>query len=132
MITLSSSAMLAQIAADAVVVCHFGFILFVIFGGWLVLSRPLWAWLHIPAWAWGMWIETSHHVCPLTALEKALRADAGEAGYGGGFVNHYLVPLIYPPGLQPQHQLYMAAVLLGMNGLLYVAAFIRRRRRASL
>ena len=123
--------MLAHLAANAVVVFHLGFILFVIFGGWLVLFRWRWAWVHVPAWAWGVWIEVSHRICPLTPLENGLRARAGEAGYGGGFIDHYLVPLIYPPGLQPRQQLYLAAGLLGMNAALYLAAFMRRRKTGA-
>lgn len=122
--------MLFHLAANAVVVFHLGFILFAIFGGWLVLWRPHLAWLHVPAWAWGIWIELSHHICPLTPLENHFRAMAGEAGYGGsGFIDHYIVPVIYPAGLQPQHQVVMALVLLSMNAALYVAAFVRHRRK---
>jgi hypothetical protein len=120
--------MFPHFAANAVVVFHLGFILFVILGGWLVLYRLRWAWLHAPAWAWGVWIEVSHRICPLTPLENHFRALAGEAGYSGGFIDHYIVPVIYPPGLQPQHQIVMAAALLGMNAALYIAAFIRYRR----
>jgi hypothetical protein len=121
--------MFFHFAANAVVVFHLGFILFAVLGGWLVLYRRRWAWLHAPAWAWGVWIEVSHRICPLTPLENSLRVRAGEAGYDGGFIDHYLVPLIYPPGLQPRHQLYLAAMLLGMNAALYVAAFIRWRNK---
>jgi hypothetical protein len=124
--------MLAHFAADAVVIFHFGFILFAIFGGALVFYRPYWACLHLPACAWGVWIEVSHHRCPLTRLENLLRADAGEAGYGSGFVNHYLVPLIYPPGLLARQQLYLAAGLLGINLTLYAVAFIRQRKPKPL
>ena len=122
--------MFSHFAANAVVVFHLGFILFAVFGGWLVLYRLRWAWLHAPAWAWGVWIEVSHRICPLTPLENALRSQAGEAGYSGGFIDHYLVPLIYPPGLQPQHQLVLAGLLLVMNAALYAAAWIRHRRGA--
>jgi uncharacterized protein DUF2784 len=119
---------LYRIAADGVVILHALFTLFSAFGGLLVLRRPRLAWLHLPALAWGVWIELSHHVCPLTRLEKVLRADAGEAGYPGGFIRHYLIPLIYPPGLKPWHQIAIAVFLLAMNAAVY-AVLIRRRFR---
>lgn len=121
--------MIWRFGADAVVVFHLCFICFAIFGGWLVLLRGLrWAWLHLPCGAWGVWIELSHGICPLTPLENALRRHAGESGYSGDFIDHYLIPLIYPPGLQPQHQLVMGTVLLGMNLSLYAIALLRRLR----
>ena len=121
--------MFPHFAANAVVVFHLGFILFVIFGGWLVLWRMRWAWLHLPAWAWGVWIELSHRICPLTPLENHFRTLAGEAGYNGGFIYHYLIPVIYPAGLEPADQVALAAVLLTMNAALYAAAIVRLRRR---
>ncbi len=121
--------MFSHFAANAVVVFHLGFILFVIFGGWLVLYRLRWAWLHAPAWAWGVWIEVSHGICPLTPLENHFRALAGEAGYSGGFIEHYLIPVIYPAGLEPVDQVALATVLLIMNAALYAGAMLRLRRR---
>ena len=121
--------MFPHFAANAVVVFHLGFILFVICGGWLVLYHLRWAWLHAPAWAWGVWIEVSHRICPLTPLENHFRALAGEAGYSGGFIDHYLIPVIYPAGLEPTDQVSLAAALLTMNAALYAGAIVRQRRR---
>jgi hypothetical protein len=116
-------------AADAVVAFHLAFILFAIFGGWLLLWRLRWMWLHLPALAWATWIELSHGICPLTPLENALRRHAGEAGYRGGFIDHYLLPLVYPPGLQPGEQRWLAALLLAINFAAYGTALRRARRR---
>lgn len=118
--------MVYQCLADATVLLHLAFVGFVVLGGLLVLRRRRWAWLHLPAWAWGTYIEISHGLCPLTPLEKSLRASAGQAGYGGGFIEHYLLRLLYPPGLQPWQQTLLAAVLLGTNAVLYAFAFGRR------
>ena len=85
--------------ADATVALHFAFIVFVVSGGFLVLRDGVWAWLHLPAVAWVAWLEFTGAICPLTPLENALRVRAGEAGYAGGFIDHYLVPVIYPAGL---------------------------------
>ncbi len=120
--------MLDHLAAEAVLAFHLCFIGFAVFGGWLVLWRARWAWLHLPAWAWGVWIELSHGICPLTPLENHFRRGAGEAGYSGGFIEHYLLPVVYPPGLEPADQVALAAVLLTMNLALYAAAILRRRR----
>ena len=114
--------------ADAVVVVHLGFVAFVVFGGWLALRWPWLAWLHVPAFLWGTWIELSSRICPLTPLENRLRTAAGEAGYGGGFVEHYLVPLIYPPGLTSGIQQLFAVLLVAFNAVAY--ALLLRRRRA--
>lgn len=120
--------MALSLAADAVLVLHLLFILFVIFGALPVFWRPRWAWLHLPALAWGVWITATHGLCPLTPLENRLRQAAGEQGYAGGFVEHYLMPLVYPAGLQPQHQIAMASLLAAFNALLYGGALFRHRR----
>lgn len=119
-----------SIAADAVLILHLGFILFAVFGALLVLWRRAWMFLHVPALAWAVWIEASHGICPLTPLENALRHAAGDAGYSGGFIEHYLVPLIYPPGLTDAHQTAIGWGLVGLNMLLYGAALLRHRHRS--
>jgi hypothetical protein len=122
---------LFHVAADAVVVLHLVFIFFAVLGGWLAVYKPRFAWLHLPALAWGLWIEVSHGVCPLTPIENALRRRAGDAGYEGGFIDHYLVPAIYPPGLRPQDQLYLAVALLAINMAAYATVLLRYRRRGG-
>lgn len=119
----------AAIAADAVLLLHLAFIVFAALGALLVLWRARWAWLHLPALAWAVWIVATHGICPLTPLENALRRAAGESGYAGGFIDHYLMPLIYPPGLTPQHQNWLAITLAAVNLLLYGFALLRRRSR---
>ena len=121
--------MAASLAADAVLVVHLSFILFAAGGALLVVWRRRFAWLHLPALAWAAWIVASHGICPLTPLENALRHRAGEQGYAGGFIDHYLMPLIYPPGLTPEHQNWLAFALVASNTLLYGWALLRRRRR---
>lgn len=120
--------MLASIAADAVVVAHLCFILFVALGAALVVWRARLAWLHLPALAWGVWIIATHGICPLTPLENALRRAAGQQGYAGGYIDHYLIPLIYPPGLTPSMQTGIAALLVAANVLLYGWALLRHCR----
>ncbi|WP_271411073.1 DUF2784 domain-containing protein [Pseudomonas sp. Q1-7] len=119
-----------RLAADAVLLLHLAFILFVVLGGLLVLRWPRLALLHLPAVAWGATLEFLHLICPLTPLENRLRRAAGEQGYSGGFIEHYLVPLIYPAGLTPDIQLWLGAFVLLFNlvpyGLL-ARRLIRRR-----
>lgn len=122
--------MTAGFAADAVLVFHLMFIVFAALGALLALWRWRFVFLHLPALAWAVWIESTHGICPLTPLENSLRAAAGEAGYSGGFIEHYLVPLIYPPGLTAAHQTMIAIALVALNLLLYCAALLRHRRRA--
>jgi hypothetical protein len=116
-----------RLAADAVVGLHFGFILFVIGGGFLTWRRPRLAWVHLPVALWGALIEFAGWICPLTPLENALRRAAGDAGYQGGFIEHYLIPVIYPAGLTPAVQLGLGAAVLAINGVAY--AFLLKRRR---
>ncbi|MCO6057750.1 DUF2784 domain-containing protein [Pseudomonas sp. MOB-449] len=104
-----------RIAADAVLLLHLAFILFVVLGGLLVLNWPRLALLHLPAATWGATVEFFHLVCPLTPLENRLRRAAGEQGYSGGFIEHYLVPLIYPAGLTPGIQLWLGVFVLVIN-----------------
>jgi hypothetical protein len=125
--------MLADLAADLLVLVHLGFILFVAVGGLLVLRRPRLAWLHLPAVAWGALVELAGPIiCPLTPWENALRLAAGEAGYAGGFIDHYIVPLIYPPGLTRGMQISLGIAVLLVNGLAYgtiIARYFAARRR---
>ncbi|WP_455284827.1 DUF2784 domain-containing protein [Cupriavidus necator] len=121
--------MMAAWLADLVVVAHGLFILFAVAGGLLVLRWPRVAWLHLPAAAWGVLIEWFGWICPLTPLENTLRQAAGQAGYSGGFVERYLLPLIYPPGLTPAVQLWLGLVVLVVNVAIY-ALWWRRRRAA--
>jgi hypothetical protein len=114
-------------AADAILVAHFAFVLFVVLGALLVLRWPRLAWLHIPAVVWAAYIEFSGTICPLTPLEVALRQRAGQAGYGGGFVDHYVVSLLYPEGLTQNTQAMLGAVLVAINAAIYIVAFRRRR-----
>ena len=105
---------------------HLAFILFALCGALLALRWPRAAWLHLPAALWAAGIELAGAVCPLTYLEVALRERAGLQGYAGGFVEHYLLPLVYPAGLTPAVQYVLAGIVLGVNLLLY--AWLWRRR----
>ena len=121
--------MLHRIAADGLVLFHLAFILFVLFGGLLVLKwRPL-IWLHLPAALWGVCVEVLHLPCPLTTWENLTRHAAGETGYGGGFIDHYVWPIIYPAGLTPAIQWLLGAAVLGINLLIYAALIKRRTHR---
>ena len=115
----------SRIAADAVALLHLGFILFVVLGGLLVLRWPALKWVHLPAALWGMLIEFGGWVCPLTRYENLFRARAGVAGYGGGFVEHYVIALIYPPGLTRGIELALGFTVLAVNLAIYVYAFSR-------
>ena len=121
--------MIHRLAADAMLMLHLGFILFVLLGGVLAVR---WRWaplLHLPAVAWGVYIELSGGLCPLTPLENRLRIAAGDAGYAGGFIEHYLLALIYPAGLTQDVQYVLAAIVVGVNALAYGWVWRRRRRR---
>jgi len=119
--------MLWSLLADGVVIVHFAFTAFVVFGGFLSWRWPRAALLHLPALAWGVWIELSHTICPLTPLEVRLRQLGGQAGYTGGFLAHYLRAILYPAGLTPRIQYALAALLVALNVLAYGRWLLRRR-----
>ena len=116
--------------ATLVVLFHFAFILFVMFGGLLAL-RWRWApWVHVPSFLWGSGIEVTGGICPLTPLENRLRGAAGESQYVGTFIEHYILPVMYPTGLTREVQLVLAVGLVLLNVAIY-AWVVRRRRGAA-
>jgi hypothetical protein len=118
------------ILADLVVVVHLLFILFVIFGGLAVLLQRWVAWIHVPAVAWGAAIEFGGWICPLTPLEQRLRAAAGAGHYDTGFIQHYVMPVIYPAGLTREVQWLLGVAVLVLNALMYGIVLVRSRRSA--
>jgi Protein of Unknown function (DUF2784) len=121
--------MLYRALADLVVVLHCAFVLFVVLGGLLALRWPRAAWFHIPTAIWGAGIEFVQGICPLTPLENHLRRLGGEAGYSGGFVEHYLLPVLYPAGLNRDVQLGLGLFVLLLNVIVYAVLWRRRARR---
>lgn len=118
--------------ADIVLVVHFAFVLFVVFGGLLVLRWPRVAWGHLPAAAWGVAIEFGGWICPLTPLENSLRSAAGESAYHGDFIAAYLLPLLYPEGLTREMQVALGSLALMLNVAIYAVIAYRGRRRAGI
>ena len=122
---------MAKTAADVVVVVHLAFILFVAAGGLLVLRWPKLAWMHVPAVIWGALIELAGWVCPLTPLENRLRGAAGEAVFAGGFIDRYIMPIVYPAGLTRGMQLALGTAVIAVNLVVYGWLVFRRKRRSS-
>ena len=116
--------------ADLIVIFHFAFVLFVVFGGLLVLRWRKLAYVHLPVALYGTLIELVGWVCPLTPLEKRLRESAGLQGYQGGFVEHYILPVLYPAGLTRGVQLVLGALVIALNLAIY-AIVLRSGRVAS-
>ncbi|MDH5428607.1 MAG: DUF2784 domain-containing protein [Nitrospirota bacterium] len=111
--------MVGRIIADCLVLIHLVFICFVVLGGLLVMR---WKWVslfHLPAVAWGALIEFQGWICPLTPLEHHFRHLAGQSGYSGSFIEHYLIPLIYPSGLTRPIQIVIGAFVIIMNMIIY-------------
>lgn len=111
--------MLYSWLADAVLLLHLGFVLFVMLGGLLVLRWPRLIWLHLPAVVWGAAVEFGGWICPLTPLEIWLRRKVGGEGYGGDFIEHYLMPALYPSNLTRNVQLGLGLAVLIVNLALY-------------
>lgn len=121
--------MLHRLAADAVLILHLGFLVFVLLGGLLVAWKHRLLWLHLPAVAWGIFVELTGSLCPLTAWENQLRRLAGGAGYETSFVEQYLLPLIYPAWLSVPVQFLLAAVVVLANLVIYGWLIARWRRK---
>lgn len=123
--------MLTRIAADTVLLLHLAFILFALGGAALAFRWRWMPWLHVPAVTWAVFVELTGRVCPLTTLENTLRQQAGEAGYTGSFIDHYLLSLLYPPGLTPATQYVLAGIVAAINLLLYGWLWMNHRGRTS-
>ncbi|HXI99138.1 MAG TPA: DUF2784 domain-containing protein [Gemmatimonadaceae bacterium] len=123
--------MIYRALADLILALHLVFVLFVVLGGLLVLRWPRTAWLHIPAAVWGVLIEYTGWICPLTPLENSFRTRGGEAGYSGGFIEHYIQPVLYPAGLTRGTQIVLGSFVLLLNlsayGILLTRARMVRR-----
>lgn len=111
--------MWARVLAGLVLAFHFLFVVFSVFGGFLVLWKRWLLWLHLPAVLWSSSVNLLSRVCPLTPLENRFRALAGEGGYEGGFVQHYLAPLVYPGGMPRRLELVAGFSVLGWNAVVY-------------
>ena len=119
-----------RIAADGVVVLHLAFILFVFLGGLTLFWRPWMVWVHVPAAVWGGIVELTGAPCPLTPLENHLRRAGNVASYSGGFVDHYIMPIVYPPGLTRETQVILGAIILAVNAVVYFK-FVSRKKRGD-
>jgi hypothetical protein len=122
--------MLYHWLANLIVLVHFGFILFVSIGAIAVLRWRRLAWVHVPAAIWGILIEFAGWICPLTPLENLLRRRAGEVGYQGGFIDHYIAGIVYPQGLTRGTQMVLGVLVLAINTGIY-ALYVRQRRATS-
>lgn len=120
--------MLYGFLADLMILVHLSFVVFVVAGGGLAFWWSWMPWLHLPAAAWGALIEFQGWICPLTPLENALRRRAGEAGYAGGFVEHYLLPVLYPGGLSREIQMALGGLVIAVNAAVYGALLLHRWR----
>jgi hypothetical protein len=120
--------MMYRLVADCLVVVHLAFVVFVVAGGLLVLWRPSLRWIHLPAAVWGALIEFTGWICPLTPWEQALRAQAGQVAYTGGFIEHYILPVLYPQGLTPAVQIALGFLVIGVNIAIYAFVGYRQAR----
>jgi hypothetical protein len=116
-----------RLLADFVLLFHLGFILFVVLGGLFALRWRRVTWLHLPAAFWGIYIQFTGAICPLTPLENELRRMGGQAGYSGGFIEHYLLSIIYPAGLTRGVQMVLGLVVLSVTAAIYLRLMLNIR-----
>lgn len=108
-----------RIAADFILLAHFQFAAFAVFGGLLLFDDLRWAWLHLPTVLWSSIVNLMGWTCPLTPLEKTLRTRAGQAGHEGGFIQHYVGRAVYPRGMPRRMELIAGVSVLAGNALVY-------------
>ena len=124
--------MIFRFLADATVVLHLGFVLFVVLGGLIVARWRHVAWVHLPAAAWAAWVEFADWVCPLTPLENWLREQGGGTTYSSSFIEHYLLPILYPESLSRELQWVLGGAVLVINAVVYIVVFQRGLRRQKV
>ncbi len=124
--------MLYRIAADTLVVVHLAFVAFVVFGGLLLLLWPRLVWVHLPAAIWGAAIEFLGFICPLTPMENYFRRQAGLAEYHTGFVERYVLPLLYPERLTRSLQVSLGLAVVIINVGIYAWLYRRWSQRRVL
>jgi hypothetical protein len=108
-----------RVGANLVLLGHFLFVLFAVFGGFAILLDRRWAWLHVPVVAWSSIVNLAGWTCPLTPLEKRLRVAARQSGYEGGFVQHHIGPLVYPGGMPRRFELVAGISIVLWNAVVY-------------
>lgn len=121
--------MIFRIIADILIVLHGLFILYVLFGAFLNFRWQKLVWLHLPVMIWGILVEYMHWICPLTPLENYFRRKAGTGVYEGDFIDHYIIPLIYPENLTPQFQVVLGSLVIVLNLVIYGFFWYRIRRK---
>ena len=117
-----------RVLADATVILHLAFILFVVLGGLLAFRWRHVVWLHVPAALWGAVVDFAGWFCPLTPLENRLRLASGAPTYNRSFIEHYLVPIIYPADLTREAQIVLGLIVVAINAAIYGALWRRRAR----
>jgi len=120
-----------ELAADIILIIHFLFILFVIFGALLLFVEKKIVFIHIPAIIWGSYIELTHSICPLTYLENWLLQKANLTTYSEGFIQYYLVPIVYPTNLTKDIQIYLGISLIVINIVIYAFIFGKMKKNSK-
>ena len=120
-----------ELAADLTLIVHFAFIIFVVFGALLFFVSTKIIYVHVPALIWGIYIELTHSVCPLTYLENWFLQKANLTTYSEGFIQNYLVPIVYPMNLTEDLQTYFAIVLIVANMIMYGLIISKSKKKLS-
>lgn len=123
--------MIYRVAANLVLLIHFVVVVLAVFGGFGVLLDPRWAWVHVPVVVWSSVVNLAGWTCPLTPLENRLRIAAEGTGYEGGFVQHYLGPVVYPMGMPRRLELFAGVAIALWNAVLYACIYWWRTHWAA-
>lgn len=123
--------MAALLLADLLVIFHGVFVLVAVLGGLLVFRWRWWAWFHVPAFLWAGFIELTGGICPLTPMENRLRTLGGGSAYQGDFIDHYLIPLLYPSNLTREIQIALGIFVILFNMGVYALYWYRLQQKGS-
>ena len=121
--------MVFQLLADVVVIFHLAFVAFALFGGLLIMKWRRVAWIHVPSVVWAVFIEFTGMICPLTPLENFLRRKSGATGYESGFVEHYIIPILYPESLENSVQIILGILVIVVNADIYAWVFRQSKQK---
>ena len=117
-----------ELAANLTLIVHFAFILFVVFGALLFFVATKIIFIHFPALIWGSYIELTNSICPLTYLENWFLHKANLTTYSEGFIQNYLVPIVYPVSLTKDLQIYLGIALIVINIVFYAFIFNKLKK----
>jgi hypothetical protein len=112
-----------EFLVSVILVVHFGYLAFVVVGGFLAWRWPRVFWVHLAAAAWGLAVVGIPLTCPLTTAEYWARRQAGQKTHTAGFIDRYIEGVLYPQRFTLLLQVLVGVTVVGS----WVGAYLYRR-----